>query len=78
MNIETKYDIGQEVWLMSKNEVAQGLIIKLEINVNLNMGDPDGGEYSTFINYIVRVSGEDMVKRTEKLFATKADLIASL
>lgn len=78
MIIETKYEIGQTVWLMSKNQVVQGFITKIEIKVNLNMGDPEGGNHQTWIDYTVRASGEEIVKRTEKLFATKVDLITSL
>lgn len=78
MTIETKYDPGQTVWLMLKNEAVQGLITKIEIKANLNMDNPDGAAYDIWVDYTVRVSGEDITKRTEKLFATKVDLIASL
>lgn len=39
MKIETKYDIGQEVWCLLDHSLAQGEISKISIDVDCN------GEY---------------------------------
>lgn len=69
MKIETKYEIGQEVWFMHNNKPTCMPIKYIAINVH-------GIKQST-IQYVFQADG-DIWLTEHKLFITKEELIASL
>lgn len=71
MTIETKYNIGDEVWFMDKNRPIKGIVTKLDIDV-ASKGD-------WYIeHYKVKVDGCLHFKVGQFLFPTKEKLLKSL
>ena len=71
MKIETKYDIGHEVWCLLDHSLAQGKISKISIDV-------DGhGEYIDVSYFVKSVMVNGWI--CEKyIFPTKEELLKSL
>lgn len=69
MKIETKYDLGQEVWFMHNNIPTCMPIINIAISVC--------GIKHTITQYVFQAD-EEIWLTEHKLFATKEELIASL
>lgn len=71
MNIETKYDIGQEVWCLLDHSLAEGKISKISIDVD------DNGEYIAVSYFVKSVMVNGWI--CEKyIFPTKEELLKSL
>ena len=71
MKIETKYDIGHEVWCLLDHSLAQGKISKISIDVDGN------GEYIDVSYFVKSVMVNGWI--CEKyIFPTKEELIKSL
>lgn len=53
MTIETKYDIGDEVWLMFDNQVKREIIIKIGVSLERDMNSQNVGKsvYYGLFNY---------------------------
>ena len=62
MKIETKYDIGQEVWVMSMNKPHCTTIISIRIGKD---------ELLYSLKYF-------LIKKEEEIFPTKEELLKSL
>lgn len=74
MKIETKYNIGDRVFLInSKKEVAQGKINNIVINVNRAFL-AFGNRSETVIKYVI----DGKLVNEDKTFSTKEDLLKSL
>ena len=72
MKIETKYDIGQEVWLLDNNHIYQGTVDGINIAI--------GKEISSVYTVRIRnISGSWTIQRKEEfVFPTKEELLKSL
>lgn len=75
MKIETKYDIGQEVWFMWDNKATQREIIGVAVHKEYDL---QAEEYD-----IEHLEGEDgvlygLTLKLEDLFPTKEELLKSL
>lgn len=75
MKIETKYDIGQEVWFMWNNKATQRKIVGVCVSKD---NEQQSEEYD-----IVGLEDDDMTLydvtfKPEDIFPTKEELIASL
>lgn len=70
MTIETKYNIGQEVWFMKDNHAASGKVAGLRCTHNENMNT----DYFIRGNFIY--SG--CILEEKFLFPTKEELLKSL
>jgi len=75
MKIETKYDIGQEVWFMWDNKATQREIIGVAVHIE---DDLQAEEYD-----IEHLEGEDgvlygLTLKIEDLFLSKEELLKSL
>ena len=44
MTIETKYNIGDEVWVMHDNKVKRGIIIKIDASLERDMNSQNVGK----------------------------------
>ena len=72
MKIETKYDIGKEVWLMNNNQVYQGVIANIRVSVCNEVN-------TTYTVRVKNMSGSWTIDRNEgKLFESKEELLKSL
>ena len=71
MTIETKFSVGDTVYLIHDNRITSGTIYKITIDIT--------GIEDTYIYYHLEVNRYD-VKRVieERLFASKEQLIQSL
>lgn len=69
MKIETKYELGQEVWFMHANKPILMPIKHITVDVH------DIGQAT--IQYVFQADG-DIWLTEHKLFSTKEELIASL
>jgi len=71
MKIETKYSLGQPVWLIIDNKIREGSVNGITIDVTVA-----GSE----IKYRARANMRDPLQMCyeSELFASKADLINSL
>ena len=67
MTIETKYNIGDEVWYKGYKEIFQDTISEIKVNIDCF------GE--AHIHYIL---WDDVLKEENKLFPTKEELLKSL
>lgn len=70
MKIETKYNIGDEVWFMENNKPTKGIVVKLDIDIARS------GDW-----YIENYKVESHGLRCEvgqSLFPTKEELLKSL
>ena len=73
MKIETKYNIGDEVWFKHNNSAKSSKIIKIEITVEISMDNTyiDENTWYSLSNY--------HYCHTERtLFPTKEELLKSL
>lgn len=81
MKIETKYNIGQEVWFMYRNHTASAIIRGYQVIVGEGeyYGEFSGSVISR-INYLVRTAGNEIhdIKSEHELFPTKEELLKSL
>ena len=70
MTIETKYNIGDDVWLLYNNKAVSSRIFRIEVKVDLHL--------SARIKYYL--SGSDIAEfySEDKLFPTKEELLKSL
>ena len=72
MKIETKYDIGQEVWVMDNNQVYQGVITNITVSVCDEVK-------TTYTVRVKNMSGSWTIDRNEeRLFNLKEELLKSL
>ena len=82
MKIETKYDIGQEVWLMYQNHVASAPIRGYQIIAGEGeyFGEFLNGNQITRINYLVRTDDNKIrvITSEDECFPTKEELLKSL
>ena len=67
MTIETKYDIGQEVWYNGYEEIFQDEICQIKVNIDC-LGE---------IHIGYELWG-DVIKEEYQLFPTKEELLKSL
>lgn len=67
MKIETKYDIGQEVWFMGYSEIFKDKICQIKVNIDC-LG-------AIHIYYDL---WDDVTKEEQSLFPTKEELLKSL
>ena len=75
MDIKTKYDIGQSVFLMNDNRVYQGVIESFDIGFRQSIS----GEKCLTISYCVKTEFFTNFSVSEhKLFLTKEELLKSL
>lgn len=71
MKIETKYDIGQEVWFVSGLHYIKGMIREIRINIFMNQCIIVYGiEFKNFVGYCQ--------KEESDLSPTKEELLKSL
>jgi hypothetical protein len=70
MTIETKYNIGDEVWLLYNNKAVSSRIFRIEVKVDLRL--------SARIIYYLSGSNIDEFCSEDKLFRTKEELLKSL
>lgn len=75
MKIETKYDIGQEVWFMWNNKATQREIVGVAVQIEDGL---QAEEYD-----VEHLEGEDgvlygLTLKLEDLFPTKEELLKSL
>lgn len=73
MKIETKYNIGDEVWFMHDNKVKSGTIIKIDVVLERDMNSQNVGKsvYYGLYNFISPYI-------EQRLFPTKEELLKSL
>lgn len=81
MNIKTKYNIGDEVWLMYDNKAIRGRILGIEVNYSCSHFDdantPQCVDYSE--DYTVKIClGYSIRKLGDEFFPTKEELLKSL
>ena len=67
MNIKTKFDAGDSVWIIDDNEVINTVVVEIMINVD-HLGNSS-------ISYGFGKSKPHIVKRENKVYKTKEDLI---
>ena len=74
MKIESKFDLGQEVWLMWDNKAIQRKIVSVEVEVR-----QDDGQYEFYcIAALEKDEGFDIPFELKELFETKEELLKSL
>lgn len=67
--IETKFNVGEEVWIMYENRPLKGRVDKININIYR----------ATTISYVVLIGqGAEINKYESKIFNSKEELLASL
>ncbi len=71
MTIETKYEIGQEVWILYDNKAIRQVINCLYITVEMN-----GGRIRQVVNYDIMFCAGGY--KEDVIFETKEDLLKSL
>lgn len=71
MTIETKYNIGDEVWFMNNNKPARGTVIKIDIDIARS-----GDWYIE--HYKVEADGYQHIKVGQNLYPTKEEMLKSL
>lgn len=71
MTIETKYNIGDEVWFMNMNKPTKGSIVKIDIDIAKS-----GDWYIE--HYKVEVGGIVYQHIGQSIFPTKEELLKSL
>ena len=70
MTIETKYNIGQEVWFQTLGINYKATVIKIVVHAFI-----DG---NVIINYDIARSGYEYERHEDELFRTKEELLKSL
>ena len=68
MKIETKYDIGQEVWILDFEQPCKGEILSIK-TFNMYKKEHD------YVSYYIQNLGS---KREQEIFPTKEELLKSL
>lgn len=71
MTIETKYNIGDEVWFMNENRPHKGIVVKLDVDIARR-----GDWYIE--HYKVEVNGFEYCQVGESLYHSKEELLNSL
>lgn len=71
MTIETKFNVGDEVWFMHANKPIKGCVLRMDIAVARK-----GDGYSE--DYEVEVDGFFHYQNYQSLFPTKEELLKSL
>lgn len=71
MTIETKFDIGQEVWFMAYNKPNKGSIVKIDIDIAKS-----GDWYIE--HYKVKSDKDEICRVGQSLFPTKEELLKNL
>ena len=71
MKIETKYNIGQEVWFMKENKPTKQVVGFVEIIAASTTS-------KSFIQYGLKIEGSVERVVENKLFPTKEELLKSL
>ena len=71
MKIETKYDIGQEVWIISKGKAVKDVVDMIHIHI----GSDENISYSFNGR---RASGLFEIIEESNIFPTKEELLKSL
>lgn len=71
MTIETKYNIGDEVWFMDWNVPTKGIVVKLDIDIART-----GDWYIE--HYKVETRGFIIPRIGQHIFPTKEELLKSL
>ena len=66
MKIETKYDIGQEVWTLVANRPYKCKVLSFKVDVSLA---------GVNVHYII---GKGVLRSEQELFPTKEELLKSL
>jgi hypothetical protein len=69
MTIETKFNIGQEVWFIDKNELNSDVILSIEINIYKG---------KVFIEYLFANGGYPYGLYEDALSPTKEELLKSM
>jgi hypothetical protein len=69
MTIETKFDIGQEVWFMEEDEPNSDVILSIEINIY---------KEKVFIEYLFANDSYPYGLDESILFPTKEELLKSM
>ena len=82
MKIETKYNVGDSVWIVYKNGISNPIITHLTImpyenNINYPIEDHIGYRIKTSLGELLGPNKETYW-REKHLFKTKEELIASL
>lgn len=70
MKIETKYDIGQEVWVIDHNKPTKGIVGRIDTTHIVGL--------SQIIYYLNFGQNEPVIRKERFLFPTKEELIKSL
>ena len=70
MKIETKYNIGQEVWVIYHNEPTKGIVGRIDTTRI--------GSFSQIIYYLNFGQNEPVIRKECSLFPTKEELLKSL
>ena len=74
MTIETKYDLGQEVFTMFSDKIVRATINGIKVIKSNNMCS-----WGNILQYNLQMIGGGYLDREEdKLFKTKEELLASL
>lgn len=71
MTIETKFNIGDEVWYLYNNKVSSGKIETIRAKVSTI-------ERFNFIHYYIISSTESLTLEEKSVFSSKEELIKSL
>lgn len=74
MKIETKYDIGQEVWARKTNYIEKGIIHAIDVSARMEYGIIT----SKCISYDVRIDNCLFTFYEHWIFSTKEELLKSL
>lgn len=82
MTMETKYDIGQEVWFMGDNHAQSGKITGLRYSYGKGeyFGKAISHEGNVYVNYFLRCEfiHSGCILEEKFLFPTKEELLKSL
>lgn len=69
MKIETKYDIGQEVWATNFGNLIRGLVVEINISVSRN---------GVMLLYMVIFGGRPIAVTESSIFPTKEELLKKI
>lgn len=74
MTIETKFDIGQEVWVKPTNYIAKGIIHAIDVSARMEYGIIT----RKCVSYDVRIDNCLFTFYEHGIFPTKEELLKSL
>lgn len=77
MTIETKYDIGQAVWVIMNNKAQHLRIEKIEASIDKAMITEDGNFLISKYTFLYSVGYDNWYKEND-IFPTKEELLKSL